>query len=226
MNLIRPFVIGASLLIGTFCFLPEAPLAEADNWTTEASQEHAPQSPENRIIKWCNEDDSHVRYASANLKIKGYVPCGKLSVSATCDATGNRMISKDNERPHGHLDCSVGPRIFIMRHSEGDIIDTSAVPEDGEEIKPLSYQEKKALKEEMEQASKSQRNNPGQQLQNLVENMIKTMLSSNPRKQNSRQQRKAKKQVDEALKSMDPHTREALQKFLDIKHWEKVFNTR
>lgn len=72
----------------------------------------------NDIIKWCEDDGDGVRYASANIAIKGYSRCGGLKASKTCDATGNRFFSPgpSKDSPHGYLDCSIGPRIEIERH--------------------------------------------------------------------------------------------------------------
>ena len=46
-----------------------------------------------KIIKWCADEGTHVRYASANIQLKGYTPCGQLSASRRCDDNGRRFIS-------------------------------------------------------------------------------------------------------------------------------------
>lgn len=199
-------------------------LVQAEQWSLDGEGEHPPPAPENRIIKWCSEDGSHVRYASSNIEIKGYTPCGKVGATTTCDASGNRMISKDPNRPHDHLDCGVGPRIFIMNHHEDDTIDLSALPEDDEQVGAMTEAEKRALEKEVQEAYKR---DPNLQLQHVAERLIRMMFAANPLDNKSkRERRNTRKQADEILKSFDPQTREALEKFLDTKHWHKTFPKR
>lgn len=89
--------------------------AGADDWDMNTGQDLPPVPEENRIIKWCKKDGAGVRYASANLEIPGYEPCGKLEVEMTCDAGGGRHIGSAVAGQYGNRDCALGPRIFIER---------------------------------------------------------------------------------------------------------------
>jgi len=67
----------------------------------------------NKIIKWCGKDKNDVRFSSANLKVKGYEPCGEPEVRVSCDPAGNKFYSQGEGSPHSYQDCGVGPRIVI-----------------------------------------------------------------------------------------------------------------
>lgn len=87
----------------------------------------------NDIVKWCEEDGEGVRYASANIDLKGYDKCGELKAQKTCDASGQRFISPSSTAPHGYLDCEIGPRIYVRRHLdlESDVLEFQDFREDG-----------------------------------------------------------------------------------------------
>ncbi|MCB0346396.1 MAG: hypothetical protein KDD66_14850 [Bdellovibrionales bacterium] len=103
----------------------------------------------NSIVKWCEKDGEGVRYASSNIDLKGYVKCGELQASKTCDAVGNRFFSpqSDKKSPHGYLDCNIGPRIQIERHIdlEKEVIEFQDFREgsDGTHIKNEVTEEQK-----------------------------------------------------------------------------------
>ena len=205
MRLTRRFI--PILFVSTFLFLPLQ--SSAEQWSLEQSQEHPPEKPQNRIIKWCSEDGSQERWASANIQPKGYIPCGKLSTVATCGASGKRMIGgNDSERPRDHRDCGVGPRILIVNHDENDTIDTSAVPENPGEITPLSNDEAKALKQEIEHAEKLQNSDPMMQLQKMADLLLQQLLSGPGGKP------KSDRELDKKLKNVDPKTRSAIKQLL------------
>jgi len=128
------------------------PCLAENEWTVEGNQDLPPTNPENRIIKWCKLDGSHVRFASANLKLKGYEPCGKLTSHTSCDAGGTRMISKDANRPSGHLDCGRGPRIQISR----DGVDLLPTP--GDEAIPSDYYLKQLDEDYLQQLPEEEKN--------------------------------------------------------------------
>ena len=75
----------------------------------------------NEIRKWCKEGSAE-RYTSANLTVQGYQSCGTLSVSQSCDASGQRFISPSNSpAPHySYKDCNLGPRIVLEKSSESN----------------------------------------------------------------------------------------------------------
>lgn len=77
-----------------------------------------PSSAENRIIKWCADRGTHTRYASANIQLRGYTPCGEVKTAMSCDSVGNRMISPSGAVPYGHRDCALGKRLVVIRHDE------------------------------------------------------------------------------------------------------------
>ncbi len=87
-----------------------------DAWTVDISKQHPPLGQENRIIKWCADDSDGVRYASANIELKGYHPCGELHTTMQCDPSGARMINPPGDFPPAYRDCSIGPRIKVTRH--------------------------------------------------------------------------------------------------------------
>lgn len=140
-----------------------------DRWSQNGVAEHEATSKENRIIKWCKPDGSKARFASANLKIKGYEPCGKLEAVSSCDAVGNRLISKNSKRPIDHKDCGTGPRIVVISHSQ---------PDDGQsgDVEPMTAAENRQLTAEMRAAEKQQENDPEIQLQKAVNQLLTNLL--------------------------------------------------
>src|SRR5262249_32183905 len=150
--------------------------ALAEEWSADGVGEYPPDAPADRIIKWCSADGSRVRYASANLKIRGFEPCGKLQTTATCDASGTRLISKDDNRPEGHLDCSVGPRIMIVNRGSAETVDQSNMVQSTEEIAPLDPDEQASLGREMKNAEKAQARDPLIQMQLLTTGLLQGLI--------------------------------------------------
>lgn len=87
-----------------------------DEWSIDGTQ-YPPTPPENRIIRWCSADGTKERFASANIQLKGYEPCGQLRARATCDAAGTKLFSNDPNVPYDHRDCAAGPRIMVISHN-------------------------------------------------------------------------------------------------------------
>ncbi len=156
--------------------------ASAEDWTSNQGRVLPPTSAENRIVKWCEKDGDKVRYASANLEIKGFAPCGTVATAANCDATGNRYIGPATGAPHGYLDCNNGQRIYIERDGkelalsspsakeskarpdklEQDFQRLDALLDDnpsanGEPVTPLTASEKKELQKKLAQLASRQR---------------------------------------------------------------------
>ncbi len=181
----------------------------AEQWSLSAELEHPPARPENRIIKWCNEESGHERWASANIKLQGYQPCGKLSSVSTCDAGGKRMIAgNDAARPNDHRDCGVGPRILIINHDESDTIDTSHVASDPADVTPLSSKERQDLKRDFAQAQNLQDKDPMMQMQKMADMFLQQLLGGSARDP------KGSKQLDQMLKHVDPKTRDSIKQLL------------
>ena len=201
--------------------------ARAEEWSADGVGQYPPDAASDRIIKWCSTDGVRVRYASANLKIKGYEPCGKLETTATCDASGTRLLSKDDTRPKGHLDCSVGPRIMIVNRGEADTVDQSNMVQPTDTVPPLSAEEQTSLNSEMQRAAKAQQQDPAIQLQIMTNALLQSILGgqtptqqsrntsySRRNKANNRLATDQKRMLEETLRNVDPQTRKMLQQML------------
>lgn len=94
--------------------------AESDSFNVQRSSGYAGDEPENAIIKWCSDrDSSRVRYASANIDLAGWSPCGEVKTLAYCDASGGRRyLLPDAEVPYGYRPCSEGSRIYVKLHDK------------------------------------------------------------------------------------------------------------
>ncbi len=77
------------------------------------------------IVKWCDHDSGHERYASSGITPAGYEPCGELAVVAYCDALGNKYIGPLDNVPFGYKDCKLGPRIYAEK--DGQPVDVPAL---------------------------------------------------------------------------------------------------
>lgn len=196
----------------TPCCLPTS--LHADQWAVGEAREHEPASPENRIIKWCNESSNKTRYASANIKLAGWQPCGKLLASKTCDASGNRMISTDQQRPNGQLDCGIGPRITVINHAEGDIIDTSALAGPEHQAGPMSASEEAAFRDKLKQINDKNAASPAAQIQQIVNTMLKNLSSPQSGRPNPKDAKKLQTELDSLLKQIDPNTRQTLEQLM------------
>lgn len=211
--------------------------ATGDSWTSAtgadgASRQHSPDGAENRIIKWCQEGGSHIRYASANIKLAGYRPCGGLETSAACDASGNRLIGKSPDKAYGYRDCGT-PRIFISNYSEDDVVDTSNAfrPEDEkDQVEPLSSRERQDLERAFKEIKTEQ--DPALALQAQISQVIQHIFSQmgavpsgngnsgsrskqfkEPQFKNQNQQ-ELRRRLEELLKGMDPQTRRSVEQML------------
>ncbi len=136
-----------------------------------------PSSAENRIIKWCAESGTHTRYASANIQLKGYAPCGEVKTAVrTCDAVGNRMISPGGEVPYGYRDCSLGKRLVVIRHDPLD------PPNDD---RGLSSAEQHALNREFKQIQKDQEKQEAKDIEAAMRGFAGIFFDPNALKQQS-----------------------------------------
>lgn len=200
------------------------PFALTEDWSSESGKEHRPAEQENRIIKWCSEDGSRVRYASANLTIKGFQPCGTLAATKTCDAVGNRIISKDGARPRDHRDCDLGPRILVIRQAPEDEIDLSGLDAKRKQGEPLTPEEQRSLEKELKIAEKKQAAyDPAKQVEDILRVMLSGYMSGG--QPLSQEDARAKKQLKAELERTDPGTRKLLENFLNVNYWKKVLGT-
>jgi hypothetical protein len=201
--------------------------ALSEQWSIENDKQHPPVAASNRIIKWCQDKGNKTRYASANLKIKGFSPCGAISPSITCDPSGNRMIGS-GERPRAHKDCAVGPRIVIINHDSSDIVDTQNLASSSEDIKPLSSKERSDFSRALKESQRKQNQQYVDQMREVTKLLMSGLLGvdsspytfNNTKRPKSkyerrREQRKAKKQLKEMLKQLDPASRKALEGMLN-----------
>lgn len=155
------------------CIVPLFPAgAENDDaWTVDITKQHPPISQENRIIKWCAESGDGVRYASANIELKGYKPCGELKTAMQCDPAGARMINPAGDFPSSYRDCSVGPRIKIERHDPlplqepSELGTPSALAANG----GLSPDETRRLKREFTAAQEQQERQEQKEMQQTLQ---------------------------------------------------------
>lgn len=179
----------------------------AEQWSLAEDREHAPAAQRNRIIKWCKLDGSHERYASANIRLKGYEPCGTISVPVTCDASGKRMIGTDKDRPRGHRDCGIGPRITIFNYSDHDTIDRSGQAQSPEEITAMSSTEQEEMARELDAAAKDY----GKEFEQAVTTLLKELLPVMPRPAS---RGKTPRNLEESLRMLDRDTRKSLEELL------------
>ena len=67
----------------------------ADNWSLNEKKALPAEKDENRIIKWCDkETGKKIRYASANIALAGYKPCGAIKSIDVCDENGNKFLGQ------------------------------------------------------------------------------------------------------------------------------------
>lgn len=153
--------------------------AQNDSWAVEREREFPPTEQENRILKWCKVDSpsAPARYASANIELKGYAPCGELNSEVTCDAVGNRMLGKMT-RPYDHKSCSVGPRISIFKGSVASFFEK---PEETSSEK-LNPGEERKLKKEINKASVDQQKKEQQELTQFLNTVLGGSGSNNSSK--------------------------------------------
>ena len=150
-----------------------------------------PSSAENRIIKWCAEKGTHTRYASANIQLKGYSPCGEVKTAMSCDAVGNRMISPTGTVPYGHRDCSLGKRLVVIRHDE-----TPQSPDD----RGFSSAEQHAMNREFKQLQRDQEKRETKEIEAALRGFTGIFFNDKALRQQQRSssRRKNSQQIDVA----------------------------
>lgn len=146
-----------------------------DGWGVDPKKEHPPVSSQNRIIRWCANEGSKERFASANLAVEGFHPCGELNTPVSCDPVGKRLIGKNGQPPEIYKDCSVGPRIVVHRE-DGVRIGSAALQ--GENPEPISGIEQAALQRDVKNAAKDQASNTQAQLERMVDGILQSLLTA------------------------------------------------
>lgn len=170
-------VLTTPLLVAAIAMLSTSVAIAADGWATDSSKEHPAPSAENRIIRWCSTDGKQERFASANIDLTGYAPCGELSTPIYCDASGRRMIGGSNHPPV-YKDCSVGPRIVVER-TDGIEIDREAL--ESEPPTTMGSEESRMLKKEVRAVANEQEKDPEIQVQRMLDGVIGNLLSVIPK---------------------------------------------
>lgn len=211
------------------------PAYAADSWTLSGDGQYAPTNPEDIIIKWCETNGERTRYASANLNIKGYEPCGKLQTAATCDAGGERIISGDLNRPYDHRDCVKGPRISITRDGESlysgrtsapqepsdaylDQLDSMLDQENGSnDTRGMSAKEEYKMEREFERIRKQQ-----EQQDPYV--LLQKILQPQPRNRNRRRNRRRSRRPD-ILQNLSKSEKEMIEQFFPLSAMEQLMDT-
>lgn len=183
-SLFRPLLLIVFVLVPCFAGLSTAVAAD-EEWSLDG-QQYPPTPPENRIIRWCSADGAKERFASANIRLDGYEPCGQLRAHATCDAAGTKLFSNDPNVPYDHKDCAAGPRIMVISHNPP----VQPAPMNEPEIGKASFQR------EFKQLQKKQEEDAKKELHTIVEaalsQLLGTVVSPNPRSSNRFSRRSAK----------------------------------
>lgn len=143
--------------------------AIADNFAIEG-HDYSGTSAENRIIRWCSSDDSKIRFASANITIAGFRPCGELKTRVTCDAVGNRLIGDQGNVPYDHKDCGEGPRLLVIAH------DPPSPPEGTFEPSPLTSKERADLTRDLREIEQAQEKREQKQIQAILNRVVGELL--------------------------------------------------
>jgi hypothetical protein len=208
-----------ALLAGmTVAFVPGFCSADSEHWTTDVKNEHPAPSVENRIIRWCSDSNSAERYASANIDIAGFHPCGEIKTAVTCDPSGRRMISKNNTAvPYAFKDCDIGERISVVR-TDGWLPEKVNAAEPTAAVPPLSADERRNLTHDVKRVEQGQSEDLEIQLQKIMDTLLSGMLSRMPAQQNDRS-RPGKsglsdRQIDDLIRYVDPSMQQKLRDVL------------
>ncbi len=136
----------------------------AENWSFNDKQNLPAQKDENRIIKWCDkETGKKTRYASANIELAGYKPCGAIKSIDVCDANGNKFLGDTPKKG-----------IFTQCRSE-EIVSRETIKNDETIISNNSSSglSDRELEREIKKVAKAHNSDPDVQMQLLADNVIK-----------------------------------------------------
>jgi len=210
--------------VRSFIFLLCALLAQAkvpglclaeENWTSDSDKQSPAPRNEDRIIRWCSSDGKAVRFASANIEIQGYQPCGELNVPINCDAGGTRIIGKTDKLPYSYKACSGTPRIRI--ENDGETV-SGATGQNGPDGQPLDAREKMDLASDLHQVEQNQKDQADIQIQKLLEGVLGQLLNQVPpqqQKSGSRKGKLGKGEIDTFIRYVDPQQQPKLRQVLE-----------
>lgn len=164
---VRFFSIWALILFSAIG--AQAETESAEQWTEDSSKQHPPEAAANRIIKWCADKGSKERFASSNLELKGYHPCGELKTEVACDPSGKRMIAKNPaDFPYAYKDCSSQPRIILKNYPEK--VEVGSMPT--AEPEPMNASEQAELRSSLEELKHRQDGSPEVQLEQAMNQLL------------------------------------------------------
>lgn len=179
----------------------------ADNWGLNDKNELPAESSENRIIKWCSDtDENNSRYASANIKVSGFHPCGLIVSSDVCDGENNKILGTPKSGIFKQCSPSQSREEKKTKTNQG-----------------LSYTELKELKAAMKKAAKKQNSDPEIQLQILTDQLLAYFMGEDKDKklQNLSNPEELKKltqsfveKLEQALPMLDPQSKKLIEPLL------------
>jgi len=188
--------------------------AWADNWSFNNKKNLPAQKDENRIIKWCDkETGKKTRYASANVELAGYKPCGAIKSIDVCDANGNKFLG-DVPKKGIFTQCSSGE---IVKDGETIIGNDTTIVFDN---KGLSDKE---LEREIKKVAKAHNSDPDIQMQMLADNVIKGFFGKDNKDLMSLMDQKNRKELfkkfvpilENYIKILDQDTQKAIKPLIE-----------
>ena len=195
-----------------FLSLPSALPCYAENWGMNGKNELPPASNENRIIKWCDDQrGENIRFSSANIKVKGYHPCGSIVSSSRCDGEGNKVLG--NPKSGIFTDC---------KDKKNDSV-ISQPSDSNSSVKPLSHSELSQLKSVMKKAADKQNAEPEVALQMLADKLMATFMGAGQEKDllktltsqdTQKMMQEFMSKLEKSLPQMDPESRKFVEPIL------------
>jgi hypothetical protein len=153
----------------------------------KAQQKESPETDkDNQMIVWCSMTDDSRIYASSKSELESFYPCGKLLANTSCDAEGNRMISKLSNRPEQHRDCDIGPRIIAISHSpkRPAAYQPKVSRRSNSSLSPLTAMQKLKLKKALLKAEKLKNNKHAAGIERIIEALISDVMRGDFKKFN------------------------------------------
>ncbi len=197
-------------IISTILFL--APLSHADNWSINEKKALPAQRDENRIIKWCDkETGKKVRYASANIGLDGYEPCGAIKTVDVCDANGNKFLGKV-------------PKTGVFTKCSAPIIKDIVNSNDNLPSENFSDDiDLNELKKEIKKVEKIHNSDPEVKMQILADNLLNGVLGKDNKGLADLLDKKKQKQLfkqfvpilENYIKLLDKDTQKAITPLID-----------
>jgi hypothetical protein len=98
----------ASIFLFVFATNVSAQTQDHDSWIYNKAKAEDKEV----IIKWCSRDGARVAYSLS--QPKDFEQCGKLETAVYCDPAGNKYMGS-GKPPYAYQDCSLGPRIQVVK---------------------------------------------------------------------------------------------------------------